>query len=764
MQRAIRVACKDLLSEIYEILDDLVAVDNLFSISSTDYDVHGHILSTVVVHCTLIRTGHAFVRQVVDHRNKRFSLICKLSEHLTGRKTHRKQSKETDYQAQVLQIKTAQKTRNNPLWSGQNRLGMTKRTANCKCCIELKYSTLQNNWHANVRCQVHSNHPDAKLPAPLTLPSSIADCLNHLKKHIGASVKQQLNYCAENGLDVTQAFTRRLNSSTDADGAFGLSGDSGLLFVLLNMKKKLHFCVEMELTDAANKCHQTVTVACIDGKFVHVQGGKVAPDSDRMQYAGLDARSDDTELKSFYEFLVGYLVRIPNLTCKIRNCVWATDRDLEYLAAHPWVMMFDTTCKTNIRNMHFGYGSGTTTNRNWFKSFSFVLSSLQKRDFFWLWSVGTPAIIGKKIRLQLQQVVTDGDDDMIDAIKGAFAKNAWGIPDVLCRRCIFHLLHLNFEKDYPHFTCDGGVGLKCRDWLKTAGRRCKSKEDMLDAGHKILTFIRQHKDDGNFRNIARERLLAWVTARLMHTDDWCRYAFNHLQCFDIETTSPAEGLHYGLKSDSEVHSHCELSMLAMADLRRTKQLCFENDREAEARALEEATNVRTAVETLLHKHVCSSTAEDVKKEFILSANYQVLKPRSGDDPSVVALVVSSSAPAAASSDPNFHPAPFQITRAHEIMKVGRGLFCDCAAQTVHGRPCRHTLAYNEGLVDVDDFAHFHTKKYLVRPYDGMYSGVCDRAKITRQLPEYNGPAESNDDGDNCNDDPIDGGDFAVSSK
>lgn len=52
----------------------------------------------------------------------------------------------------------------------------------------------------------------------------------------------------------------------------------------------------------------------------------------------------------------------------------------------------------------------------------------------------------------------------------------------------------------------------------------------------------------------------------------------------------------------------------------------------------------------------------------------------------------------------------------------------------------------------------------MRPYDGMYSGVCDRAKITRQLPEYNGPAESNDDGDNGNDDPIDGGDFAVSSK
>jgi hypothetical protein len=245
----------------------------------------------------------------------------------------------------------------------------------------------------------------------------------------------------------------------------------------------------------------------------------------------------------------------------------------------------------------------------------------------------------------------------------------------------------------------------------------------------------------------------------MHTDEWCRYAFNHLQCFDIETTSPAEGAHYGLKSDSEVHSHCELSMLALADLRRTKQLYFENDREAEARALQEATNVRTAVETMLHKNVCSSTAQDVTKEFIQSANYQVFKPRSGDDPSVVALVVSS-APAAASSD----PAPFQVTRVHEIMKVGRRLFCDCAAQTVHGRPCRHTFAYNGGLVDVDDFAHFHTKKYLVSAYDGMYSGVCDRAEITRQLPEYIGMAESNNDGIEDRHDDDGGGDVVVSSK
>lgn len=89
-QRAIRVACKEVLTEFTEMLDDFVKVDSSFTLPSTDYHTHGHILSTVVVHCTRVLTGSAFVRQVVDHRKQRFVLVCKLSEHLTGRKNDRK--------------------------------------------------------------------------------------------------------------------------------------------------------------------------------------------------------------------------------------------------------------------------------------------------------------------------------------------------------------------------------------------------------------------------------------------------------------------------------------------------------------------------------------------------------------------------------------------------------------------------------------------------------------------------------------------------
>ena len=81
------------------------------------------------------------------------------------------------------------------------------------------------------------------------------------------------------------------------------------------------------------------------------------------------------------------------------------------------------------------------------------------------------------------------------------------------------------------------------------------------------------------------------------------------------------------------------------------------------------------------------------------------------------------------------------------------MLCGCAAQRVHGRPCRHLLRYNDGLVEVEDFAYFHTKKYLATAYDApVFAGVVDRAPSTRELPEYAMPASQqtgDDDVNNC---------------
>jgi hypothetical protein len=678
--------------------ETLVPIDDAFRLPHTNYELHGHFLSACIVFSTHKKTGHAFVRALVDHQKQAVVLKCKLSSNLTGRATQRKKAKIEDYSSQAAAMHADVQAKENSLWQGTQRTSFTKRVAKCNCALRLHYVAIFKEWKATVTCGYHKGHSENVLPPPLQVPKNLIDILQGLRSNLNATVKQQLQLCAENGLPVTHDLIRRINASSAADPTFGLSGDSGFLFTLLGSGQNLTFLAEFELVDECRRVQQRVTVGRVGGKYIHIRGGKMntAP---TMEYEGLDARTSDANLRTFHEFLHPLLVR-KQLKVSIRNCVWSSDDDLKLMSAHPNVIMFDTTCKTNVKNKHFGYGSGRTLNHNWFKGFSFFLDSLQTRDFHWLWAIALPAIIDESVRSRLQVVVTDGDSNMIDAITGAVAsvdsngQLIWGLAQrgVKMRRCIFHLLHLNFESQYKMFNCDGGVGVKVRDWLKRAGQNAERKEDAMRAIEQILQWIRKEEGPA-FSESARELLLEWVTARSMHTDEWARYSFKHLTCFDIETTSPSEGAHSGLKMDTQVHSKSELAHLLLADIRRTHQLYFELQRTSELRNLEEATNVRTVVEQMLHKNFVLHTCNDVIQEFIQSMHYGIFKKRDDDDEDVVALVCRKTNEAVTPF------CPFKFSRIRVIRKNHDKVLCSCSSTIVHGRPCRHLIAYNRGVID-----------------------------------------------------------------
>jgi hypothetical protein len=180
----------------------------------------------------------------------------------------------------------------------------------------------------------------------------------------------------------------------------------------------------------------------------------------------------------------------------------------------------------------------------------------------------------------------------------------------------------------------------------------------------------------------------------------------------------------------QVHSHAELAHLLLADVRRTNQLYFEIQRDSQIRNLEEATNARTAVEAMLHKHFVLHTCNDVVKEFIQSTYYSVFKKSDDDAEDVIALVCRREAQEAEAAY-----RPFQLSRVRYIRKNKNRLLCSCSSTTVHGRPCRHLIAFNSGVIDRSDFADFHTKKYYVEPHASTeYIGVGDHSKDLTQLP------------------------------
>jgi hypothetical protein len=197
--------------------EDFVPIDNAFRLPESNYETHGHFLSSCIMKCTLQKTGHAFVRAVIDHTKKAVTLKCKLSSKLSGRANQRKKVKEDDYALQAAAMQLDLKARENSLWQGKQRLSFTKRVCDCKCSLRLHYVEAFKEWRTTITCAFHNGHSEDVLPPPLELSTKVIDILQGLRSNINATVQQQLQLCAQHDLPVTANFIRRINASVAAD-------------------------------------------------------------------------------------------------------------------------------------------------------------------------------------------------------------------------------------------------------------------------------------------------------------------------------------------------------------------------------------------------------------------------------------------------------------------------------------------------------------------------------------------------------------------
>ena len=118
---------------------------------------------------------------------------------------------------------------------------------------------------------------------------------------------------------------------------------------------------------------------------------------------------------------------------------------------------------------------------------SFLLQNQTRQAFLWLFQVAMVALYyGRFVyaRRSVRVAITDGDDDMIVALAGAFdfldnrGNMLWGSVNnlVLLRRCYFHLFSLNFNAHYKSFKyTDGGVGRQVRDAFKYAAHHAETE-------------------------------------------------------------------------------------------------------------------------------------------------------------------------------------------------------------------------------------------------------------------------------------------------
>ena len=139
---------------------------------------------------------------------------------------------------------------------------------------------------------------------------------------------------------------------------------------------------------------------------------------------------------------------------------------------------------------------------------------------------------------------------------------------------------------------------------------------------------------------------------------------------------------------------------------------------------------------MLHQNFVMHTCDDVIAEFIQSANYDVFK---SNEENVVALVKRK-------NEGRRPFRPFRFSHVRMIMKCNDRLACSCCATIVHGRPCRHLLAYNAGALEPSDFSHVHTKAYAAKLVHSNehYHGVVNR-RLNLDLPEYHEDEDEDED-------------------
>ncbi len=387
-----------------------------------------------------------------------------------------------------------------------------------------------------------------------------------------------------------------------------------------------------------------------------------------------------------------------------------------------------------------------------------MLENQTRSAFYWLFSVALVALYHgfyAFARLSCRVCITDGDDDIIVALGGAFdvldAKGVrlWGShpAGVILRRCHFHLFTLNFNDFYKSFVRrDGSFGMEVRDWFVYAVINAETQKEFLMAFKAIRSAVENKETTAQFTPAAQLQLLCWLDARRLDYKSYCRFVLSQSGVVDDfeNTTNAGESAHHRLKSDVEVNNKAELRIVARSDLKNVAQLYAEHAAMHERRALEVALSA-TPIEHCARTHLCHHAADYVVKEFLESKNYKVTECRDG---SGCALVWRSF------SDETRSKYPFRFNRGPRLLREdwnGR-ILCPCPHFVATQKVCRHILAFNEGNFGPEDVHRRHLKLYFVAdamPDASLFLGCINRRPLTAIYEPL--PACDDDDGNHQND-------------
>jgi len=370
---------------------------------------------------------------------------------------------------------------------------------------------------------------------------------------------------------------------------------------------------------------------------VHKQGVDYVLDASGMHHsAEFDAEPDPHVPASVHtllphdSFLSGSLKTLKaNIPWKgvfeLYHVAWAFPDQQKLASLYPEICSFDTTCKTNNEGKPFGYLIGFDHENLTLKWASVMLASESLQAFWWLFAIAMVHLYSYSIRFRIVQFLTDGDSNMIRAIRGSILRGLYN-PACVVRRCWFHLLTLNFEEAYKFFRVDGNVARTAIFNVKMLGKDAVTVAEFDCGWSQILQWINAQPTNQMFSSYHKTVLIEYLESILSIREDWAQYSMVAAKLYLFKnTTCPNEGSHWGLKRDGLINDHADIDVVVKSDIAKVSILSFERQKEAKRQQLMQSANPSTAMEQMLFRFFTRHVSNLIAKMMPKISNGYVIK-------------------------------------------------------------------------------------------------------------------------------------------
>jgi hypothetical protein len=171
----------------------------------------------------------------------------------------------------------------------------------------------------------------------------------------------------------------------------------------------------------------------------------------------------------------------------LMGVVWSEVKLLETGARFPELASADVTCKTNREGRPLLKIQGVDGNGKMYTRANALLWNESHVAFLFVFKTAVPQLWGESVCEATSLFLTDGDPQMISALRGVRLSSA--LPNITLKRCFWHLIHREFTKMFGNGEHDLETNKVVRGWFNSLAYRVETPADFTQSMEALKAWI-----------------------------------------------------------------------------------------------------------------------------------------------------------------------------------------------------------------------------------------------------------------------------------